>query len=211
MAAYSMEGVIRPPAQDSQSIAFVSVGPPIPGTRVHIVGPDGARLPDRRVGQIAVASPYLFSGYFRQQSPAATLVDGWYMSGDLGFTVDGDVFVCGRMDDLLIINGRNIYAHDVEYAINRETEVKPGRCVAIAPFNRRLGSQSLIVIAETTKQDPQDRLILARRIRAVIQAVFGVAAYDVCVMPPGLIVKTTSGKISRQGNAAKYLAEFPIS
>jgi acyl-CoA synthetase (AMP-forming)/AMP-acid ligase II len=210
MASYSTAGVIRDAAPDAQSLEFVSVGPSIPGTRLRILGPDGTVLPDRQVGQIAVTSPYLFSGYFRRPTPAGTIVDGWYMSGDLGFMIGGDLFVCGRMDDLLIINGRNIYAHDVEYVVNRDTPVKPGRCVAIAPFNPRLGSQSLVMIAETTTEAAQERLALARRIRAVIQAAFGVAAYDVRVMAPGWMVKTSSGKISRSGNITKYLAEFPI-
>lgn len=211
MEAFSTEGAVREPEEGAAALSFVSVGPPIPDTSVRILDPDLDALPDRRVGQIAVTSPYLFTGYHRQPYPASKMSEGWYLTGDLGFTIDGEVFVCGRMDDLMIVNGRNIYAHDVEYAVNQHTAVKGGRCVAVAPFNARVGSQSLVVIAETADPAPAARRDLARSIRSLVQTVFGVTVFDVRVMDPGWLVKTTSGKIGRGVNERKYLAEFPLT
>lgn len=202
--AYATERTIRDAAPGAPALSFLAVGAPIPGTRIRILGDDGATLGERRVGQIAVASPYLFDGYFRRPRPATLTDDGWYLTGDLGFTLDGEVFVCGRMDDLLIVNGRNIYAHDVEYLINRETAVKPGRCVAVGPFNPRAGSQALVVIAESEDADEAARQALRRQIRSLVQAGFGVTAHDVRIVAPGWLVKTTSGKISREANLRRY-------
>ena len=210
MQAYSASGRITDPVPGQPAIEFVSVGPPIPGTSLRILDEAGEKLPDRRVGQISIVSPYLFSGYFGMPTPDEKFRDGWYMTGDLGFTDAGEVFVCGRIDDLLIINGRNIYAHDVEYAINRYTSVKPGRCVAIGLYNRRSGSQSLIVIAETEETDAAPRQVLVRAAQTVIETEFGIAAYDIHVADPGWLIKTTSGKISREANAKKYAAEKPM-
>ena len=208
--AYSADRTISAPRAEQPMIEFVSVGPTIPGTRLRILDEQGRDLPDRRVGQIAVASPYLFSGYHGMPTPEGKLRDGWYMTGDLGFTAAGEVFVSGRIDDLLIINGRNIYAHDVEYAINRYTSVKPGRCVAIAPYNRRTGSSSLVLIAETEEHGTEARQALVRAAQTVIETEFGVTAFDIHVAEPGWLIKTTSGKISREANEKKYVAENPM-
>ena len=177
--------------------------------RAREAAPDGTEIAAVDVRAVP-ASPYLFSGYYGTPSAAEKFRDGWYMTGDLGFIDAGELFVCGRVDDLLIINGRNIYAHDVEYAINRHTAVKPGRCVAIAPYNRRVGSQSLVLIAELDDTGADARRQLMRAAQTVIETAFGATAYDVHVTGPGWLVKTTSGKISREANARKYLAEKPL-
>ncbi|MCB8883366.1 AMP-binding protein [Acidisoma cellulosilytica] len=211
MNGYTLDGVIRPPAQDEATVQFLSCGKAIPGTHLRILDAGLAPLPDGRVGQIAVTSDYLFSGYFKQNLKPGTLVDGWYMSGDLGFMLDGELYVAGRSDDLLIVNGRNLYAHDVEFAINNATTVKPGRCVAVGPFSARLGSQTLVVIAETTDEDVVNRKALASNIRDLIYSIFGVVTHDVSVRSPGWLIKTTSGKISREANLRLYLEERPIA
>jgi acyl-CoA synthetase (AMP-forming)/AMP-acid ligase II len=211
MRAFGEHGVIREPEADAPALEFLSAGAPIPGTRLRITDAEGAPLPDRRVGQIAIASPYMFAGYFRQPFPEAKFAQGWYLTGDLGFTDAGETFVCGRTDDLLIINGRNIHAHDVEHAVNEGAAVKGGRCVAIGPFSRRLGSQALVVIAETAEAEPAARAALARSIRSLVQTVFGATVFDVRVTDVGWLIKTTSGKIGRGANERKYLAEFPLA
>jgi len=211
MAAYTMDGVIRPAAQDEATVDFLSCGKTIAGTRLRIVNEDLTPLADCRVGQIAVSSDYLFSGYFRRDLKPGTIVDGWYMSGDLGFMLDGELYVAGRSDDLLIVNGRNLYAHDLEFAINNATTVKPGRCVAVGPFSERLGSQALVVIAETIDENEDNRKTLRSNIRELIYTIFGVVAYDVRVTSPGWLIKTTSGKISREANLRLYLEEHPIA
>jgi fatty-acyl-CoA synthase len=201
------EGRIEPPVADSPSLAILSTGFPIPDTNVEIRDEQGAKLPDRRIGQITVNSPYMFAGYHKSDLAEKTLINGWYKTGDFGFADGGEIFVCGRRDELLIINGRNIYAPDVEFSINKNTAVKPGRCVAIGPYNPRTGSQSLVVVAEI--EDPSDaaRQALAGAIKTLINAEFGLLAHDVWVTDIGWVAKTTSGKIARGANEARYLKE----
>jgi acyl-CoA synthetase (AMP-forming)/AMP-acid ligase II len=117
------------------------------------------------------------------------------------------VFVCGRRDELLIINGRNIFAPDIEFSINQATAVKPGRCVAVGPYNPRTGSQSLVVVAEMEAPEPEARRDLARSIQALILAEFGIATHDVWVTDIGWVAKTTSGKIARGANESRYMKE----
>ncbi len=201
------EGRIEPPVADAPSLAILSTGFPIPDTNIEIRDEQGAKLPDRRIGQITVNSPYMFAGYHKSDLAEKTLINGWYKTGDFGFMDGGEVFVCGRRDELLIINGRNIYAPDVEFSINKNTAVKPGRCVAIGPYNPRTGSQSLVVVAETEDASEDARQALAGAIKTLINAEFGLLAHDVWVTDIGWVAKTTSGKIARGANEARYLKE----
>ena len=200
-------GRVMPAREGSSSVAFVSNGPAIPQTTVRIVDENLNSLPDRVVGQIAITSPYLFASYHRSDLAAGKLVAGWYYTGDFGFIDDGELFICGRRDELLIINGRNVYAHDIEFSVNRGTTVKPGRCVAVAPYNPRTGSQSLVVIAETEEEDQAKRHTLAQAVRAVVLSEFGILTTDVCITDVGWLIKTTSGKIARGANESRYLDE----
>jgi acyl-CoA synthetase (AMP-forming)/AMP-acid ligase II len=201
------EGRIEPPVAGFPSLAILSTGFPIPDTNIEIRDEQGTRLPDRRIGQITVNSPYMFAGYHKSDLAEKTLVNGWYKTGDFGFIDGGEVFVCGRRDELLIINGRNIYAPDVEFSINKNTAVKPGRCVAIGPYNPRTGSQSLVVVAEIEDPSEPARQALAGAIKTLINAEFGLLAHDVWITDIGWVAKTTSGKIARGANEARYLKE----
>jgi acyl-CoA synthetase (AMP-forming)/AMP-acid ligase II len=203
-AAFAETARIVAPEAGAPEVEFLSCGPPIPRTEIRVLDEAGVALRERAVGEIAVSSPYLFAGYHRAPLPEGRFADGWYRTGDLGFLDDGEIFVCGRTDDLLIVNGRNVYAHDVEFAINARTPVRPGRCVAIAPESARTGSRVLVVIAESDAGDPA---ALAEAIRAVVEAEFGFPPGEVRIEAPGWMVKTTSGKVSRGANLAKYLGE----
>ncbi len=203
-AAFAETGRIVAPEAGAPEVEFLSCGPPIPRTEIRILDEAGVALRERAVGEIAVSSPYLFAGYHRAPVPEGRFAGGWYRTGDLGFLDDGEIFVCGRTDDLLIVNGRNVYAHDVEFAINARTAVRPGRCVAIAPESERTGSRVLVVIAESDAGDPA---ALAEAIRAVVEAEFGFPPGEVRIEAPGWMVKTTSGKVSRGANLAKHLGE----
>ncbi|SIQ39580.1 Acyl-CoA synthetase (AMP-forming)/AMP-acid ligase II [Acidiphilium rubrum] len=189
--------------------AILSCGVPMRGVRLRILDADGAPCPDRQVGAVMVSSDSLFEGYFRLPMPPGKLEAGWYHTGDRGFLDAGELFITGRSDDLLIVHGKNIYAHDVEFCINTHCNVKPGRTVAIAPFNAATGSQSLVVIAETEASDPIVRRALARSIKSAVHAEFAATLYEAMIVPPGWLVKTTSGKLSRAENLARYVAARP--
>jgi acyl-CoA synthetase (AMP-forming)/AMP-acid ligase II len=207
--ALEQDGFVIPPAPASNTRNIISCGTPMRGVDIRILDIDGQSCPERTVGEIVIASATLFSGYYGIDTATPKLQNGWYRTGDRGF-IDGDeLFVTGRNDDLLIINGKNIYAHDVEFCINTHCAVKAGRVVAIAPFNPRTGSQALVVIAESEFTDQAEKDTLAQAIRQTVNAEFAVMPYEAMIVEPGWLVKTTSGKISRSENVARYIANRP--
>ena len=197
---------VAPEAQErARSVA--SVGRPLRDVKLRIVDEAGAELPDGRVGEVAVQAPFLFSGYHKDpETTARKLRGGWYHTSDLGFLEDGELYLLGRTDDLVILNGRNVFAHHVEYAINAEApEVKAGRCIALGVFSEEVGSQELVILAEVEGADPAAGKRLGRTIKSIVLNGFGVMPKEVKVVPPGWLAKTTSGKIARDLNLKRYL------
>jgi acyl-CoA synthetase (AMP-forming)/AMP-acid ligase II len=208
-AALEQDGLVIPSRPDRRARTIISCGMPMHGVDIRILDIDGQACAERIVGEIVIASATLFAGYYGIDTPSAKLQNGWYRTGDRGFIDGGALFVTGRNDDLLIINGKNIYAHDVEFCINTHCQVKAGRVVAVAPFNPRTGSQALVVIAETETADKAEREALVQAIRQTVNAEFAVSIYEAMLVDPGWLVKTTSGKISRSENVARYIAARP--
>ena len=190
---------------DGRGRKVVSVGRPLREVSLRITGDGGA--PDGRVGEVTVRAPFLFSGYHHDpETTARKLRDGWYHTGDVGFLRDGELYLLGRTDDLVILNGRNVFAHHVEFAINAEvTGVKAGRCIALGVFSAEVGSQELVILAETDGADPAAHRILGRNIKGIVLNAFGVMPKEVKLVPAGWLAKTTSGKIARDLNLRKYL------
>lgn len=203
------EGVVVPIEPTAEALAnetYLSCGRPIDGVGIRIVDGDGQTVPDGRIGQIHVTGTSLFSGYYLVEK-TTSLRDGWYSTGDLGFVLDGELYVTGRLDDLLIVHGKNIYAHDIEHAI-RDQGFKAGRAVALGIYNQEAGSQDLVVVAEREPGAASNDVDIVRSVKAAIFACTGATASDVRLVDAGWLIKTTSGKISREANAKKYVAEF---
>jgi fatty-acyl-CoA synthase len=179
---------------------IASVGKPIDGAQVRIDAAQG-----EAVGEICIAGPALCAGYYRNpELSARKFRDGWYHSGDLGFLWEGELYVTGRADDLIIVRGRNIYAHDIEEILTRLPGVKAGRAVAFGIDNARAGTQDLVVMAETAPDAvPAD---IERHAREAILATFGTSPTAIRLVEPNRLVKTSSGKISRSENRAQFLA-----
>lgn len=204
-------------SDDAGSINIISCGRPLPGVSLAILGADNVALEDGQVGEVAVHSNTLFTGYYLIETPAEKWHAAgdpqtsviWYRTGDLGFLDRGELFVTGRKDDLMIIHGKNVYAHDVEFTINNHCAVKPGRVVAVAPFNPQTGSQTLVALVEAETDDPAARNALAQSIKNAINAEYSLVLYEVMIVDLGWLVKTTSGKISRKENLARYCALRP--
>ncbi len=187
---------------------FLSVGQPIPGIEVRVVDEARRAVPDGVVGEIAITGDCLFSGYYCQPDETHAVLDAcWFYSGDLGFKADGHLYIAGRKKDLIIVNGRNYYAHHLEEIANRVDGVKKGRVVAIGIFNPSVGSENAVLIAETPAIVPDECVDIARSIKTAVLRELDLAVADVHLVARDWIVKTTSGKISREENKAKYLRE----
>ena len=207
----SEQRVTTPRSADSR-LDLLSAGPPIAGMDVTIVGADGNTQPPMHVGEIELNSEFLFGGYLnRPEVTAQKLRNGRYRTNDLGFMQDGQLYVLGRTDDLIIVHGRNYFAHEVEAVVNDLPGLKPGRNVAVGVFNEMLGSLEVVVIAElnTGVSMPTDHgVTLKRAVKHAVAERMGLELRDVKIVDPGWLAKTTSGKISRSLNLDKYLDEL---
>lgn len=185
---------------------FLSCGAAIDDVEIEIRDEAGAALPDGRVGEICIAGRSLYSGYFQQPDLTRDrLKGGWHHTHDLGFRLGQDLYVCGRKDDLIIVAGRNLYAHDIEAVVSRLQGVKPGRISAFGVDNAATGTENLIILAET---DPTVAIggDLAETIRATLGNEILVVPTDILTLAPDTLIKTTSGKMSRDENKRRYLA-----
>ena len=182
---------------------LLSNGPPIGGCRVGILR-DNDLVGEREIGEICVDAPFLMSGYFRKPEMHAACFHGsWFRTGDLGFLDNNEVFVVGRLKDVIIVNGKNIFAHDVEAAASRVEGARPGRCVAFGRYSERVGSEQLVVVAERSG-DPDHDAEVVRLINNAVVDEIGIPCSDIRMVEAGWLVKTTSGKTSRSENAGRY-------
>ena len=191
---------IAAPDRPDNVLRFLSCGRPIDGVRLAILDDQGQPLGDDEVGEIVIGGASLFTGYYRLPDlTAERLRDGWYHTGDLGFMNQGELFVTGRKDDLLIVNGRNVYAHDIEFSISQIAGIIPGRAIALGIYSAEAGSQAITVLAEV-RATPADEAGLKRAIKQRVFSDTQIAVSSVHLLPPGRLIKTTSGKISRAEN-----------
>lgn len=197
------------PAVDADGVALVSNGPVLPTTEVRVLGRDGEALDAGAVGEIALRGACRFSGYVGHPDLTAAAIDagGWYHTGDLGALVDGELFVTGRVKDLVIIQGRNFYPGDIEAAAADVPGVAAGRVVAFGVPDDATGTERLVVLFEQDAASPDTGAAIALRLRAHIAQSFNCTAGDVRAVPPRWLVKSTSGKMARPDNRAKYLAD----
>jgi fatty-acyl-CoA synthase len=185
------EGLAVPAAPDARrSREFVLCGRPLPGHRLDVLGPDGAPLPDRRVGRIVLSGP----------SVAAPGPDGRLDTGDRGYLLDGEVVVTGRDKDVVIVNGRNVWPQDIEWTAEAAAAAAVGmrsaRAAAV-PVDGDAG-EAAAVLLETALADPTERAALAEAVAGAVRAAHGVDA-AVTLVAPGALPLTSSGKLSRAG------------
>lgn len=200
-------GRVQAPQDAADATHLMPVGQALPGVRVRVCDEQGRERPDGEVGELVIDAPFLFSGYHREPAlTQAALRDGAYRSGDLGAWVEGQLVITGRLKDLVIVNGKNFYLHDIEAAILSVPGIKPGRCVAFGLYQAATGSEAVHVVAESLQADA-DAAELARQVKQAVQDQLGLALARVRVVPGPWLVKTTSGKIARGENRDKYLAE----
>ncbi|MFW5748456.1 MAG: AMP-binding protein [Chloroflexota bacterium] len=201
-----------PAPDDSDTQTFVSNGLPIANCAVRVVGEDGSSLPDRHVGEIALKSDCMLSGYYaRPDLTTEAVVDGWFLTGDMGYMADGELYITGRKKDLIIVGGKNVYPQDVEALLNDVPGIHPGRVTAFGVFNDRLGTEDIAIVAEVSNGiDPVDRDAtgpILREVRARVAQQTDVTARYVHLVGPKWLLKTSSGKIARAANREKFLKE----
>jgi fatty-acyl-CoA synthase len=185
---------------DPEASHLVSCGPPFPGHAVRIVGEDGATLGERAVGEILVRGPSVMRGYLDRLDGRR---DGWLATGDLGYMAGGDLHVCGRRKEMIIVNGRNHFPQDLEQAVIRVPGVRPGRVAAFgitAPGR----PDRVVVVVEPTGMVAAPALVADLR-RRLLEA-SGLLVDEILLAARGTIARTTSGKVQRARLRERYEA-----
>jgi fatty-acyl-CoA synthase len=183
--------------------SFALLGTAVPGLEIRIVdAATGRERLEREVGELQIRGSSVCSGYHgRPELDAEVFHDGWLRTGDLGYLVGGELVLCGRIKDVIIVGGRNVFPEDVERACHRVEGVRAGNVIAFGVEAAR-GREGLVVVAESKapESEPVRRSVL-RRVREAV----GVPAKDVVLVAPGSLPKTSSGKLQRSLCRDQYL------
>lgn len=174
---------------------LAKLGRPLDGFELRIVDPTtGALRGEREVGELELRSPSVTPGYYRNaEATTATFDDGWLRTGDLAYLIDGELVVCGRQKDVIIVGGRNVFPEDVERAAAGVEGVRAGNVIAFGS-DRKRGRESIVVVAETKTDDVHE--VHDSVVTRVCDAV-GVPPVEVVLVRPGSLPKTSSGKLQR--------------
>jgi fatty-acyl-CoA synthase len=180
----------------------VACGASLPDHAVQIVGDDGRSLPDRHIGEIVLSGPSVSPGYYNDvETTARAIRDGRLFTGDLGYLSKGELFVCGRVKDLIIVNGRKYHPQDLEWGVADLAGIRRGRVVAFGTTTGA-GPDRAVVIAEPSGTVPPGEL--TDSIRRRIVDVCGLVVDDVVLVPSGTVARTTSGKLRRSATKTLY-------
>ena len=198
------ENVAAPVAPDDPAARkLAKLGKPVPGLEVRIVDPSsGVELAEREVGELEIRGTSVCSGYYNDRAATEALFhDGWLRTGDLAYLVDGELVMCGRIKDVIIVGGRNVFPEDIERAVGTVDGVRAGNVIAFGVEGRN-HKEAIVVVAETKLDDTRE---LHATINEHVRAVVGVPAKEIVLVPPGTLPKTSSGKLQRSLCRDRYL------
>ena len=184
------------------SLELISCGKPFPEHEVRIVDEQGHVLPERRVGEIVTRGPSVTQGYYKNpEATAESWKNGWLHTGDLGYLADGNLYICGRLKDLIIIRGANHYPQDIEWAVAEIEGVRRDNVVAFSV--QRNGEEALIVCAEGNSSDAP---VLRKAIASKVAETSGITVGHVAIVRVGSLPKTSSGKVQRRRTKSLFEA-----
>lgn len=195
------EGRASEPIVGLDTLEHVSCGVPLDNHAIAIFDESGREVAEGVEGHIHFRGPSVAAGYFRdpENTRSAFRDDGWLATGDLGYLYDGELWVTGRVKDLVIIRGRNLHPQSIEWALFDVDGVRKGNVVAFSVPGD--GTEELVVAVEVSK--PREGL--ADDIRSVVSAEFNVSVHDVAVLEPATLPKTSSGKLQRRQTRQLYM------
>jgi fatty-acyl-CoA synthase len=191
----------EPDAPNARSFALL--GTPVPGLEMRVVDPaTGARLREREVGELELRGTSVTPGYYENpDATAASFHKEWLRTGDLAYTLGGELVLCGRIKDVIIIGGRNVFPEDVERAVADVEGVRAGNVIAFSVEGAK-GKEQMIVVAETKAADHGE---VRRNVHRLAMQAAGAPPHDVVLVNPGTLPKTSSGKLQRSLCRAQYL------
>lgn len=194
------------PRRDTEQVrAFALLGRPLPGLEASIVDEHGTVLGERQVGEIRLRGAAVTPGYLTMDGPVATQdAEGWLATGDRGYLTDGQLVICGRTKDVIIMGGRNLYPTDIERAAGSVEGVRAGNAVAVRiDAGSRRERFAVLVESKLTGDEEQERR-LVKEVTARVRDAVDVRPYAVVVLAPGSLPKTPSGKVQRSATATRF-------
>ncbi len=185
-----------------ETVSVVGCGAALPGHQIRIVDDQNRPLPERHIGEITLAGPSVSPGYYNDPEMAArTIRDGWLFTGDLGYLSKGELFVCGRVKDLIIVNGRKYHPQDLEWGLADLAGIRRGRVVAFGTAETGRPDRTVVVVEPSGTVPARE---LTDSIRRRIVDVCGLLVDDVVLVPGGTVTRTTSGKVRRAATKMSY-------
>ncbi len=196
-----------PTGRTARAREFALCGEVLAGHRLEVRGPLGEVLGDRRVGRVFAWGPSLMKSYFGEPAETARTLsaDGWLDTGDLGYTLDGQIVITGRAKDLIIVNGRNVWPQDLEWTAEQEAPALRSGDVAVFSVNDEAGEEKVVALIQCRIADAAARAALAAEVGALLRARHGLDV-SVAPVPPHSLPQTSSGKLSRSKAKALYMA-----
>ena len=200
-----LSGKPRDLARPARYRAIVNCGKAVRGMSLEIRGEHGKALADHHIGKVWCKGSSLMHSYYRDpESTAACLVDGWLDTGDMGYMVEGYLFIVGRAKDMIIINGKNHWPQDIEWAVEQLPGFNHGDIAAFA-LETENGEEVPAVLVHCRVSDPEERRKLHDTIRDRVRSITGMNCV-VELVPPRTLPRTSSGKLSRAKARNLYLA-----
>ena len=187
---------------------FVNCGRPLPGVLVEVRGSDGVVLGDRDIGVLWVRSDSAMTEYLNNEEATREVLHGdWVNTGDLGYLVDGNLFITGRAKDVIIVNGRNIWPQDLEAVAESYPGVRPGDAMAFSlhPLQQDMDGEAVVMLVQYRVLDDANRDAFASKLAARIRSEFAVDC-TIELVGPHALPRTSSGKPSRSQARANYVA-----
>jgi fatty-acyl-CoA synthase len=215
--AFASEGHAIPAKVENENcIAFVSAGKPVPRHEIRVVNDAGTEVAERREGFLWFRGPSATTGYYQNKAATEALLPNgpgeagaefaWVNSGDRAYIADGELYVTGRVKDIIIKGGRNLYPHEVEELAARVEGIRKGCIVAFGIKDQASGTEKMVVVAESRDADAVRRAAMAAKVTEEVSRGLGLPPDRVELIPLGSIPKTSSGKLRREETKQLYLA-----
>ncbi len=185
--------------------SFAVCGLPLPDHKIEVRDDSSVLLPDRYIGHIFASGPSLMAGYYKNSDAtgAALGEDGFLDTGDMGYTLKGEIVITGRAKDLILHNGRNIWPQDIEWAAEKIAPLKSGNVAAFA-VETEDSDDDVVVLVECKLSSADEQRVLKREVSKTVRQSAGVDC-KVVLVPPRVLPFTSSGKLSRAGARQRYL------